>query len=97
MRLYRIIQKPIVTEKTSSMELSKNCYVFEVDDNATKIDVKKSVLEIYWVEVDSVNMVKTVEKYKNWRKGLQFKRRASKKAYVTLKDKKSKIDFSLTK
>lgn len=97
MRLYRIIKKPIVTEKTSSMELTKNCYVFEVDDSATKIDVKKSVLEIYWVEVDSVNMVKTVEKYKNWRKGLQFKRRASKKAYVTLKDKKSKIDFSLTK
>lgn len=97
MRIYRIIKKPIVTEKASRNELSNNCYVFEVDDTATKIDVKKTVLEIYWVEVDSVNIVKTIEKFKHWKKGIQFKRRPSKKAYVTLKDKKAKIDFSIIK
>jgi len=97
MRLYSIIKKPIFTEKASSMELLKNCYIFQVDSSATKIDVKKTILEIYWVQVASVNIVKTVEKYKNWKRWLQFKRRASKKAYVTLKDKKSKIDFSVIK
>ncbi len=97
MRIYRIIKKPIVTEKASQAELANNCYVFEIDSSATKIDVKKSVSEIYWVEVASVNIVKTIEKFKHWRKWIQFKRRPSKKAYVTLKDSKAKIDFSLVK
>lgn len=97
MRLYKILKKPIFTEKASKMELLKNWYAFQVDNNATKIDVKKSISEIYWVEVASVNMVKTVEKFKYWKKWIQFKRRATKKAYVTLKDKKAKIDFTITK
>lgn len=97
MRIYRIIKKPIVTEKASAAELSNNCYVFEVDNTATKIDVKKTILEIYWVEVDSVNIVKTIEKFKQWKKGLQSKRKSAKKAYVTLRDKKAKIDFSIIK
>lgn len=97
MRLYKILKKPIFSEKASQMELSKNWYAFQVDNSATKIDVKKSISEIYGVEVASVNMVKTVEKFKYWKKGIQFKRRATKKAYVTLKDKKAKIDFSITK
>lgn len=97
MRLYKILKKPIFTEKASSMELLKSWYVFQVADDATKIDIKKAITEIYWVDVASVNIVKTVEKFKFWRKGVQFKRRATKKAYVTLKDKKSKIDFSVIK
>ncbi|NDK07962.1 50S ribosomal protein L23 [Candidatus Gracilibacteria bacterium] len=97
MRLYKILKKPIFSEKASQMELSKNGYAFQVDNSATKIDVKKSISEIYGVEVASVNMVKTVEKFKYGKKGIQFKRRATKKAYVTLKDKKAKIDFSITK
>jgi ribosomal protein L23 len=47
MRLFRILKSPIVTEKTSSMELSNSCYTFEVSDRATKIDIKKSIFEIY--------------------------------------------------
>jgi len=97
MRLYKILKKPIFTEKASSMELLKSGYVFQVAPDATKIDVKKAISEIYWVEVSSVNMLKTVEKFKHWKKGIQFKRRATKKAYITLKDKKSKIDFSVIK
>ena len=41
MRLYRLLKKPIVTEKTSNMSLQKNVYVFEVSLDATKIDIKK--------------------------------------------------------
>ncbi len=97
MRLYRILKKPIVTEKTSSLELTSNCYVFEVSNDATKIDIKKSVLDLYGVEVASVNVVNTREKFKYGRKGTQVKRRPTKKAYVTLKDSKAKIDFSIIK
>jgi len=47
MRLYRLLKKPIVTEKTSNMSLQKNVYVFEVSLDATKIDIKKAIKELY--------------------------------------------------
>ena len=46
MRLYRLLKKPIVTEKTSNMSLQKNVYFFEVSLDATKIYIKKSVKEL---------------------------------------------------
>jgi large subunit ribosomal protein L23 len=68
MRLYRILKKPIVTEKTSNLELANNTYVFEVSKDATKIDIKKSILELYGVEVVSVNILNTRVKFKFGRK-----------------------------
>lgn len=97
MRLYNILKKPIVTEKSSGLEMTQSCYVFEVDSSATKIDVKKAVSVIYGVEVASVNMVTTREKLKFGKKGIQLRKREAKKAYVTLKDKKAKIDFAIIK
>ncbi len=98
MRLYKIIKKPIVTEKTSNMELVNSCYTFEVDSAATKIDIKKAILYIYWVEVSTVNTVSSRSKFKYWKKKwLQYKRREFKKAYVVLRNKKDKIDFSIIK
>lgn len=98
MRLYRILKKPIVTEKTSNMSIEKNVYAFEVENDATKIDVKKAIFEIYGVEVKDVNIVSVREKFKYWRtRWMVFKRRPTKKAYVTLKDTKAKIDFTITK
>ena len=98
MRLFRILKKPITTEKTSNLSLVKNTYVFEVASDATKIDIKKAISEIYWVEVDSVNVFHTREKFKYGRKKwMQLRKRSSKKAYVTLKDKNAKIDFSVLK
>lgn len=97
MRLYRILKKPVVTEKTSNLELTNNCYVFEVSKDATKIDIKKSVLDLYGVEVASVNILNTREKFRQGRKWAQLRKRSAKKAYVTLKDAKAKIDFSIIK
>jgi len=97
MRLHRILKKPIVTEKTSPLELNNNCYVMEVSKDATKIDIKRSVLDLYGVEVASVNVLNTREKFKFGKKGLQLRQRTTKKAYITLKDAKAKIDFSVIK
>lgn len=98
MRLYRLIKKPIVTEKTSNLSLKKNVYVFEVSKDATKIDIKKAILEIYGIEVASVNIVNTREKFKFGRKwAMQYRKRPSKKAYVTLKNDGDKIDYTITK
>ena len=98
MRLYRLLKKPIVTEKTSNMSLQKNVYVFEVSLDATKIDIKKAVKELYWVEVDSVNIVNTREKVRFGRKGgIQLRKRVWKKTYVTLKNPQDKIDYTILK
>jgi large subunit ribosomal protein L23 len=55
-------------------------------------------MELYKVDVVSVNVLNTREKFKNWKKkGTQIRKRTTKKAYVTLKDSKAKIDVSIIK
>ena len=98
MRLYKILKKPITTEKTSWLGVSQWTYVFEVLGDATKIDIKKAIIELYKVNVASVNVLNTKEKFKYWKKRwMVIRKRTSRKAYVTLKDKKAKIDFSILK
>lgn len=98
MRLYRILRKPIVTEKTSNMQMFSNTYGFEVSPDATKIDIKKAILDLYGVEVADVRVLNTREKFKHGRKrGMQLRKRTTRKAYITLKNKKDTIDFTLTK
>ena len=58
-----ILKKPIVTEKMTS--LSENGkYVFEVDNSANKLQIKKAVESMYGVTVDSVNTLKYYGKKK---------------------------------
>ena len=98
MRLFKILKKPITTEKTSFLEINQNTYVFEVSKDATKIDIKKAILELYKVEVASVNVLNTREKFKYWKKRwLVSRKKVSRKAYITLKNNKEKIDFSILK
>lgn len=97
MRLYRILKKPIVTEKSSTLEIANNTYVFEVSKDATKIDIKKAVLELYGVSVSNVNILNTRMKFKFGKKWMQIRKRTTKKAYVTLSDANAKIDVTLVK
>lgn len=98
MRLYKIIKKPITTEKSSTLEMNNACYVMEVSSDATKIDIKKAIKELYDIDVASVNILNTRAKFKYGKKrGMQFRKRETKKAYVTLKNKKDKLDFSIVK
>jgi len=98
MRLYKILVKPIVTEKTATIGMGKPKYGFEVAPDATKIDVKKAIKELYGMEVADVNILNTREKFKYGRKrGMQVKRRSTKKAYVTLKNAKDVLDVTMVK
>ena len=98
MRLYKILQKPIVTEKTANMQLLKPRYGFIVSPDATKIDVKMAIKELYWVEVSQVNILNAREKFKNGKKvKKQLKRRNQRKAYITLKNAKDTLDVTFVK
>lgn len=52
--MYHAIKKPLVTEKNSILA-EKGVYVFEVDKDASKTDIKKAVEKYFRVKVASVN------------------------------------------
>ena len=83
-KLYSIIRAPRVSEKTARLQEVSNQYVFEVDTNATKADIKVAVEKLFEVKVEAVNVVNVKGKEK--RHGRFIGRRKSvKKAYVSLK------------
>ena len=98
MRLYNILLKPIVTEKTANMSVWKASYAFEVLESATKIDIKKAIKELYGIDVASVNILNTRAKFKFGKtRWMQVRKAETKKAYVTLKNASDIIDVTLLK
>lgn len=88
-----VIIRPIVTEKSSQAQ-EKGIYTFVVEKNATKIDVKKAMENIYGEKVKKVTMLYIKAKLRTVGRGKAFKKRPKiKKAIITLKGKK-KLDFS---
>lgn len=84
MEIFNVIKKPLITEKTQKLELTW-VYTVEVNPNATKVDIKNAFGRLYWVDVKSVNIVKTQAKYRNTRTWIASKRKPSVKALVSLK------------
>lgn len=91
MRTFNTLIKSIITEKSSNRQ-AENCYTFEINKDATKIDVKNAIREIYGVEAKEVKIIILPSKKRLIGKGrLLIKRPVLKKAIISLKDNK-KID-----
>jgi large subunit ribosomal protein L23 len=88
MNEYDVVIRPIVTEKSSSLKEAANQYVFEVQRNANKIEIKKAVEKLFKVKVLSVRVANMEGKEKRLGKH-SGKRPDWKKAVVklSLKDK----------
>ncbi len=54
-RAYRIIQKPIITEKASDGASARNAYTFRVPKDANKVEIRNAVQQLFDVKVMSVN------------------------------------------
>ena len=79
---YRVLVKPLVTEKASEMgKLSK--YAFEIDKKSNKIMVARAIEDVYGVKPQDVNVVNVKGKKKRTGRVLG-KRKDWKKAIVTL-------------
>ena len=91
MNIYDIIKAPCLSEKTFNLIQWKK-YVFKVDVNATKTDVKRAVEEIFGVQVKKVNIMNYVGKLKRMGR-TEGRRPAFKKAYVQLKQDSKPIEF----
>ena len=90
----RVLVKPILTEKASSAN-EKGIFVFVVDKNANKLQIRKAVESTYNVKVINVNTMnvlgKSVSKFT--KTGIVNGRKPSyKKAIVQLKEGEF-IDF----
>ena len=88
-----IIKTLLRTEKSSTFGEPLGKYLFLVDKNANKIQIKQAVEAVYKVKVDSVNTVISPGKAKRVRSQVG-KTPDFKKALVTLKDGQ-KIDTSV--
>jgi len=83
----QIIKRPVVTEKATKLG-EKRQYAFEVDLNANKIEIKKTLEEMFDVNITSIRTVRQKGKIKSrmTKKGMmRGKTPERKKAYITLK------------
>lgn len=83
----RILLRPIVSEKSTHQEAGKK-YSFFVAKDATKVDVKRAVKEVYGVIPTKVNMVISEGKSKRFG-SMMGKRTNHKKAIVTVPQDKN--------
>ncbi len=79
---YDIIKTLIHSEKSARLE-ETGCYQFIVDNEATKVDIKRAVEKIYKVKVTDVNTVVVRGKMKRVRQQIG-KQPDWKKAFVKL-------------
>lgn len=89
--IYAVIKKPLFTEKGGNLKESQNKVLIEVSKDANKIDIKKSIEEIFKVKVDKVSTISVSGKWKKYGRSVG-KRPDRKKAIITLK-KGEKLDF----
>lgn len=89
---YDVIKKPVVTEKSMMTMQMQKTYVFEVDVNANKIEVKNAVESIFGVTVEKVTIVNVAGKEKRMGANSGF-RPDRKKAYVKLTENSKTIEF----
>ena len=86
-----LIKKPVITEK-SKANAQFNKYIFEVRNDANKINIKKTIEEIYKVKVQKLNSLNVKSKPKVF-KGQRGTRSELKRIIVTLKEGNT-IDMS---
>ncbi|PIR93352.1 50S ribosomal protein L23 [Candidatus Falkowbacteria bacterium CG10_big_fil_rev_8_21_14_0_10_43_10] len=84
---YRILVKPLVTEKASGLGVL-NKYAFVISDQANKILISRAVEQVYGVKPEKVNIISMKGKQVRSRR-VTGRRKNWKKAIVTLPEGKS--------
>ena len=90
--IYDIIKRPVITEQ-SMADVADKKYVFMVDINANKGEIKEAVETAFGVKVAKVNTVRMQGKVKRTGAYPAGKRADYKKAIVTLTADSKTIEF----
>lgn len=81
--LFGVIIRPLVTEKSATLQELDNVYTFAVSLEANKVEIRKAVESLFGVKVESVRTI--VQRGKAKRFGRHQGQRSNwKKAYVKL-------------
>ena len=91
-RLYQVLLGPHMSEKAAISAENNNSVVFKVAGDATKLEIKKAVEQLFKVNVTNVRTLNVKGKAKRNRFGVS-KKPDWKKAYVGLKQGQD-IDFA---
>ena len=92
-RIFQILVGPHTSEKATIIADLSHQYVFKVAIDASKLEVKKSVEQLFKVKVVNVNTLRVKGKVKRNKNGYSTKS-TWKKAYVKL-EQGHDIDFAL--
>ena len=80
-----VLKKPVLTEKSMTLQAEENKYTFDVDVNANKIEIRQAVEAMFDVKVESVNVINVRPKSKRVGK-YEGKTNRRRKAIVKLKE-----------
>ncbi|MBL8735869.1 MAG: 50S ribosomal protein L23 [Planctomycetes bacterium] len=89
---FDLIRRPLVTEKTTTLQGLRNKFTFEVASGANKVEVRKAIETLFSVKVLKVNIVSVPSKARRMF-GRPGHTKPWKKAVVTLR-KGDSIDVS---
>ena len=92
-RVFKVLLGPHVTEKSAMPAGAATQVVFKVATDATKLEVKKAVEQLFEVQVDDVRVVNVKGKTRRTKTGVG-RRSDWKKAYVRLAEGQD-IDFAV--
>lgn len=82
---YRVIKRPHISEKGHEYTQEHNTYVFRVDREATKTDIRKAIEDIWGVKIQSIRTINVPKKTRRY--GRAVGQTASwKKALVRLRE-----------
>ena len=90
--VYKVIRRPLITEKAMTTREVEGSLVFEVAANATKTEVKQAVETLFKVKVQSVRTANFLGKERRRGKFSGF-RPDWKKAYVRLQPGQKMPDY----
>jgi len=86
-----VIIKPLVTEKSTHVQQTRNAYAFEVHANANKPEIKKAVEKLYNVKVVDVRTMN--RKGKPRRSKYKMVTTPTWKRAIVVLDENSRIDL----
>ena len=86
-----IIVKPLVTEKSTHQQQTRNAYTFAVDQRANKVEIRRAVEQIYKVKVVDVRTM--TRKGKPRRTRTKMAHKSDWKRAIVVLDENSRIEL----
>ncbi|UCC41791.1 MAG: 50S ribosomal protein L23 [Candidatus Aminicenantes bacterium] len=89
---YKIILRPVITEKSTWLKDANREVCFEVDKRANKVEIKQAVERLFKIKVERVRVQNKRGKVRRVGR-TEGRRKDWKKAYVKLKEGEKMIEY----